>query len=374
MANTFITPQMVANEALAILRSTCVYKDLVHTDYSKEFVDAIGDTVNVRKPATLIAYDYNGSTVTKQDVTETSIPVKLDRFKDVTVKLTSKDRTLELKDFSKQIIAPAVTAIGETIDADAANFIFEKAGNTVTRTKTSPTTVQDISNVGKTFDVNKAPKTDRNFVLSVDHNYAYSLTDNLLKASYAGSNEALRNSDLGRLYRMETFMDQNNPTSTATTSGTAVGTMKVASSSTANEIDITVLSSATATLAVGDGFVYGGVLYRLTETATGVSSAVAGIATSPVFPAGVSATEVNIVRNSASLAFHKDAIAFVNRPLAIPEGAPKSAVASADGISVRVIYDYDMDLKSDIISFDILYGFKELRTSLMTRLVDGTLS
>ena len=52
MANTFITPQMVANEALAILRSNAVYKELVHTDYSKEFVDQIGDTVNVRVQAT----------------------------------------------------------------------------------------------------------------------------------------------------------------------------------------------------------------------------------------------------------------------------------------------------------------------------------
>ena len=95
---------------------------------------------------------------------------------------------------------------------------------------------------------------------------------------------------------------------------------------------------------------------------------------SPAFPASVAATACHIVRNGSSLAFHKDAFAFVNRPLAIPQGAVKSAVASADGLSVRVIFDYDVDYKQDVISFDILYGVKELRTTLAVRLVDGTLA
>ena len=67
-ANTLITPTIVAKEALAILRNNCVYKDLVHTDYSEEFVNNIGDTVNVRVPATLTAYDFS-STITTQNTT-----------------------------------------------------------------------------------------------------------------------------------------------------------------------------------------------------------------------------------------------------------------------------------------------------------------
>lgn len=373
MANTFITPQMVAKEALAILRNNCVYKDLVHTDYSGDFVNKQGDTVNVRVPATLSAKKF-ATTIDKQNVTESYVPVKLDILRDVSVAVTSKDWTLNLEDFSKQVIAPAVAAIGEVIDADIANLIFEKAGSTVTRTALAPTTLGDFASIAKALDIAKAPKMDRSLVMTPHHKYAYGLLDNLVKGSYAGDSDLLRRNELGPVFGIDTFMDQNTPTSTAATSGTAIGTVKVASSSDAGEVDLTEGSAATATFKAGDGFVYGGVLYRFTADATLSTSALASVAVDPVFPADIAATTVVVVRNGSSLAFHKDAFAFVNRPLAIPQGAVKAATATADGLSVRVIFDYDIDTKSDIISFDILYGVKELRTAFAVRLVDGTLA
>lgn len=374
MANTFITPQMVANEALAILRNNCVYKDLVHTDYSGDFVGAVGDTVNVRVPATLTAKDFV-TAIDAQTLTESSVPVKLDRFKDVSVEITAKDWTLEIKDFAKQVIGPAMAAIGEAVDQDIANKIFEKAGTTVSRTALAPTTLADFASIAKALDIAKAPKMDRSLVMSPYHKYTYALLDNLVKGSYAGDNDLLRRNELGPVYGIDTFMDQNTPTSTAAVSGTATGTITVASSTDDDEVDLTLGSAATATFKAGDGFVYGGILYRFTPaTVTLSGSALASVAVSPAFPAGVTATAVPVVRNGSSLAFHKDAFAFVNRPLAIPQGAVKSAVASADGLSVRVIFDYDSTNKKDIVSFDILYGVKELRTGLAVRLVDGTLA
>ena len=155
---------------------------------------------------------------------------------------------------------------------------------------------------------------------------------------------------------------------------TACVFLKVASSSDAGEVDITLLSTATATLKIGDGFVYDSKLYRFTEDVTGDTSAKASMAVSPAFPASIAATTVYIVRNGSSLAFHKDAVTFVNRPLVIPQGAAKAAVASANGLTVRVVFGYDMTYKRDTISFDILYGVKVLRSALAVRLVDGTLS
>lgn len=373
MANTLITPQIVAKEALAILRNNCVYKDLVHTDYSGDFVNHVGDTINVRVPASLSAKDFT-STIDKQNITESYVAVKLNKFKDVSVAVTSKEWTLSLVDFSKQVIEPAMAAIGEQIDQDIANLIFEKAGSTVTRTAATPSTLADFASIAKALDIAKAPKVGRSIVMSPYHKYVYGQLDHLVKGSYAGDNDLLRRNELGPVYGIDSYMDQNTPTSTATTSGTATGTMSVAGTAGESTVAVTLLSAATATLAVGDGFVLGGILYRVTATGTGSSSAIASLAISPALAATYAATSVNIVRNGSSLAFHKDAFAFVNRPLAIPQGAVKSAVASADGLSVRVIFDYDVDYKQDVISFDILYGVKELRTTLAVRLVDGTLA
>lgn len=372
-SNTLITPTMVANESLAILRNHCVYKDLVHTDFSKEFVNNIGDTVNVRVPATLTAYDFT-STITTQDTTESYVPVALNKFKDVSVVMTSKEWSLSIKDFSNQVIAPAMAALGEAVDQDIANAIFGGAGSTVLRTAATPTTLADIGSMSKALDIAKAPKSNRSLVMSPHHKYVYGQLDHLIKGSYAGDNDMLRRNELGPVFGMDTFMDQNTPTSTATTSGSAVGTITVASSSDAGEVDLTAGSAATATFAIGDGFVYDGKLYRFTEAVTLVSSGKTSMAVAPAFPASVSAIACPIVRNGSSLAFHKDAVAFVNRPLAVPQGAAKAAIASADGLSVRVVFDYNPTYKYDVISFDILYGVKVLRSALAVRLVDGTLA
>jgi hypothetical protein len=369
MANTFLTPQIIANEALAILRNQLVIADLVHQDYSSEFVK-VGDTITVRKPAELIAKDFAG-TIAAQDLTEQGVAVKLDRFKDVSVKITSKQATLEIKDFSKQVIEPAMVALAQQLDEDLANFMFENAQGSVSCASASPTNLADIANAGKYLDKVKAPMADRHLVLSPDHKYRYALTEILSKVNYAGSNETLRESILGKVYGMMTYMDQNMPSSTAATSGSAKLVFKVASSATSGEVAISDLSTATATVKIGDGFVYDGILYRFTANGTGSSSAIASIAVSPAFPAGVSTpVEVPVVRNSASVAFHRHAFAFVNRPLDLPMGAARAAVVSGEGLSVRVVYGYDQSTKTDTISFDIIYGIANLYNQLAVRLQD----
>ena len=40
-------------------------------------------------------------------------------------------------------------------------------------------------------------------------------------------------------------------------------------------------------------------------------------------------------------------------------------VTSANGLAVRVVFGYDMKTKKDTISFDIIYGIKELDESLL---------
>lgn len=368
MANTFLTPQVIAMEALAILRNQLVFADLFHTDYSSEFVK-VGDTITVRKPAELIANDFDGS-ISTQDLTETGVPVALDRFKDVSVAITSKQATLELKEFSRQVIEPAMVALAQKIDEDLANWAIGNASFVVDASSATPTNLADIANLGKALDKAKAPMMDRHLVLSPDHKYRYALTDVLSKVNYAGSNETLREAMLGKVYGLMTYMDQNLPTSTAAVSGSAKKSFKVASAA-SGAVAISDLSTATATVKIGDGFIYKGQLYRFTADGTGVSSAIASIAVSPAFPAGVSTpVEVPMVRNSSSVAFHKNAFAFVTRPLDLPMGAARAAVVNGEGLSVRVVYGYNQNTKTDTISFDIIYGIANLYNNLAVRIAD----
>lgn len=61
-----------------------------------------------------------------------------------------------------------------------------------------------------------------------------------------------------------------------------------------------------------------------------------------------------------SVAFHRSAFALVSRTLAVPQGAAKAASFGADGVGIRVVFDYDTDQKEDIISLDTLVGTKTL--------------
>ena len=369
MSNIMLTPDIIAKEALAILRNTLVMADLVHADYSNEFVK-VGDTITVRKPATLVAKDFTGS-IDRQDIIEEGIPVKMDRFKDVSVALGSKEQTLELRDFSQQVIEPAMVAIAQQIDEDLANFAFGMAGNHVAVSTATPEKLADIALVAKTLDNQKALMTDRHLVLSPEHKYRYALTDNLSLVNYAGTNDTLRDALLGRIYALNTYMDQNVPQSAAETSGTAIGTFKVESASN-GKVKLTNVSPATGTVKAGDGFVYLGRKFVFTADATATSGTINSVAVSPDFPEGVTdPVEVAIVRGASSIAFHKDAIAWVTRPLDLPMGAARAAVASGEGISVRVVYGYDQDLKKDTISFDLIYGIAELRKEHVVRLVDA---
>lgn len=54
MANTILTPSIIAKEALMVLRNNAVMANLVHRDYSEEFA-SVGDTISIRKPASFEA-------------------------------------------------------------------------------------------------------------------------------------------------------------------------------------------------------------------------------------------------------------------------------------------------------------------------------
>ena len=361
MANTFLTPQMVANEALMVLQSNLVMADLVHRDYSKEFAQN-GDTITVRKPAKFSAKNFTGSTST-QDATEGSVSVKLDRFRDVTAAVTSQQLTLDIKNFSEQIVAPAMQAIAQAVDEDLLAVGVSKAAYSKSATA-SPTDLADIADLAKKLDLNKVPVQNRRLVFHPTHKYKYALTDNLSKVSYAGDNQTLRDALLGKVYTLDTYMDQNAPDTSAATAGTAT-TYKVAGTKGESKVALSAVSAATATVKTGDAFILNGYLYRFTADATATSSAVAEVAIDQPLVATVTATSVTLINAPNSLAFHRNGLALVTRNLALPMGAAKAAIASADGLGVRVVYGYDMSTKTDTVSFDILYGIKELDTSML---------
>lgn len=367
MPNVFLTPDIIAKEALMVLENNLVMAGLVHRDYSQEFVK-VGDTITVRKPAKFVANNFV-SKIERQDAIEGSIPVKMDRFRDVSVPVTSRQLTLDINNFSQQVVTPAMQAIAQAVDSDILALGVQQAGSTVD-SKDSDDNLKPLGNIGKKFDLKAVPMQNRRLVMHPTHKYRYVTVDNLSKVSYAGTSQSLRDAEIGKIYTMDTFMSQNAPDISAETTGTAK-TYKVTAAEGDNvkTVDLSAVSPATGTIKAGDAFIIDGYLYRFMEDKTAESGVITGIKIDQPVHRRISLEDAYAVKSTHSLAFHRNGIALVTRQLELPMGAAKAAIASANGLAVRVVFGYDQDTKVDTISFDTIYGIKELNKDMIVKLV-----
>lgn len=209
MGNTILTPSIIAKEALMVLRNNAVMANLVHRDFSNEFA-AVGDTVNVRKPAKFTAKEFPNSQggIDIQDATESSVPVVMDKLLDVSFAVTSKEMTLDIADFSKQLLVPAMQAFADKVDKYLIGL------NTGITNRVSHTTgtvgVADIVDGRKFLTDAAAPLTQRSMVIGSQAEADLLKTAQFTEADKLGDNgTALREASLGRKYGLDIFVDQN---------------------------------------------------------------------------------------------------------------------------------------------------------------------
>lgn len=205
MANTILTPSIIAKEALMVLRNNAVMSNLVYRDYSDEFA-AVGDTVTVRKPATFAANEYQQAQgITVQDATESGVPVQMNKLLDVSFAVTSKQMTLDIEDFSKQLLVPAMQAFADKIDK--ALIALE---SNVTNRVTASAAKADMIAARKFLTNAAAPLADRHYVYNADTEAELLATDLFVNASAVGDEgTALREASLGRKFGMDCYVDQN---------------------------------------------------------------------------------------------------------------------------------------------------------------------
>jgi hypothetical protein len=69
-----------------------------------------------------------------------------------------------------------------------------------------------------------------------------------------------------------------------------------------------------------------------------------------------------------NLIYHKDAITFATADLVLPTGVDMAARAVHNGISLRIIRDYDINNDRMPCRIDVLYGFSTIRPQMACRL------
>lgn len=373
MGNEFITIKNIARQLLPRLIENLVFPNLIHKDYSNDFVTGQGATIQVKKPVILTASDFvEADGVTAQDVKEESVEVTLDKLATVDIAFGALQRATNVDDLNRLFLEPAAVALAQKINSDGL-LLYKDIPYIGGVAGTTPDALEDLTNARKILNVQKAPIAPRYALWDPEAEAKFLQIDTFVEADKSGTTEALRNGSLGRIMGFENYMSQavKNHTKGTLAAGGTNGkiTVKTAVETAANSVVLDVTADAsgtlTGTLVVGDVLTIDGKTYTVTEGATAVANEI----TAKVYPAIVVAADKEVTltaAHTANLAFCPQAFAFVTRPLVAPAGV-ESYVTSYNGITLRVVRGYDMKYKKEMLSMDVLYGYKTMYPELAVR-------
>ena len=123
MTNNILTFDLIAQESLVVLQNQLVLSKLVHRGYEEEFSKSVngykpGSSITIKRPP---RYTYrSGQVMSTQDSVEGSVALTLDNFGGVDLAFTESDLTLNLQEFSKRILEPAMRPIATQIEMSVA--------------------------------------------------------------------------------------------------------------------------------------------------------------------------------------------------------------------------------------------------------------
>lgn len=407
MANALITPSVIAKEALAQLENNLVMGNSVHREYKKEFVK-VGTSVSIRKPVKF--YTADGAVRINQDVEEANTSIAIDQRKHVSWKFSTQDLTLTIEDYSERYIKPAAITLAQTIDAKGYD-LYKKVWNQVGTPGTVPGTYAEVSPVAQRMDEMAVPSERRYLALNPAAHYKIA-GDQVGLQNPAMIKTAYEQAQIGRIAAMDAFSAQNVKSHTVGAHGGTPlvngGSQNVTYAAAKNTNTQTLVTdgwtTSTNVLKEGDVFTLAGVFavnpvpgegatgktvlpylqqFVVTADATSDGTGNATVSISPaiittgpyqtVDAAPADNAQISVIGTASTaypqnLGFHKNAFALVTCPLEMPDGAPWKSRESHNGLSIRVVKDYDIATDDEIIRMDVLYGWKAIYPDLACRL------
>ena len=212
MANTILTAATIARASLGLLLRDIVLPGTVNRDAESDFSGQVGQTVNIRIPASFSSHVYTqtlraaGTPITVDDITEGSIPVVLDQTIYVAAAASDEELTFSIVDFGKQVLDPQVAAVAigmENILAAAMNAI---AAGTITYSKATVksggSAIDAVLAARAELTAAKVPAGGRYLAVSPEVETALLQSPDLVRFDGSGDspNQALREATVGRLF------------------------------------------------------------------------------------------------------------------------------------------------------------------------------
>ncbi|TPE53073.1 P22 phage major capsid protein family protein [Amaricoccus solimangrovi] len=413
--NILLTDDVIAKEALRLLKNELVGLQLVNRSKERYFDKKLGDTISVEKPYR--AKSASGRVLVKQPMVDQTVAMKVDRQQHFGLEFTVNDRTLAIQEFSERYLKSGIVQIAHTVDLS----IYQELAKSTFFTNGTPgngTTYNEIIDA-RAFQTLTGHPDDgmTNIVLNTLDAAAHRKALTQVSADTLVT-KAIERAYLGQVANYKLFETAQIPTHTV---GTASGSPVTngAGQTGASLATDGWTNSITGILKAGDVITIDGVysinpqtyqstgqLQQFVVTADVNSGASTGPATIPISPAinDGTLTDVDAEGNTVSLAayqnvsaapgdgatitvvgtggstyrqnflIHKDAVSVAIVDLALPQSAPvKQRVRDEEsGLSLAMTAQYDITNYREVYRIDVLWGVKNLYPELTRRILGAS--
>jgi len=397
MSNSILTIDMITRKALEILENNLVLTRNVNRQYDDSFAvegAKIGSTLRIRLPDRALVTD--GAALQVQDDNEQFTTLSVNNQKHIGVNFTSAELTMQLDDFAERVLKPRISQLASSIDADVANA-YRTIGNSVGTPGTTPSTSLVLLQAQQKLNENAAVMSPRYATVNPAANAGlvegmkglFNPTDTISRQFKNGMMGA------GVLGFDEVNMSQSiKQHTTGTRAATGNTTGAAVTSEGSSTLTLTVGSGEL--IAVGDVFTIAdcyavnpqtrestGSLFQFVALASSTSTTTATVTVAPMYSANSALATVNSLpatgkavvfvgaassQYAQNLIYHKDAITFATADLLLPQGVDMASRAVHNGISLRVVRQYDINNDRMPCRIDVLYGYSTIRPQMACRM------
>ena len=400
MANSLLTIDMITRKSLEILENNLVISRNVNKEYDESYAvegAKIGSTLRIRLPDRALVTD--GAALQVQDDNEQYTTLTVSSQKHIGINFTSAELTMQLDDFAERVLKPRISQLASSVDNDVANA-YKNIYSSVGTPGTVPATSLVLLQAGQKLNEYATPLNPRYATVNPAANAGlvegmkgfFNPTGTIssqFKSGMMGAN-VLGYDEVNMSQSIVSHTTGNFPA--APIVATTVATQGQAT------LDIS-FTSGTKTLKQGDVFTIGSVyavnpqtrqstgsLQQFVVTAdnsvtSGTTMTVAispaiytatnALATVDSFPAS---SAVLTFLGSAStvypqnLVYHKNAITLATADLLLPQGVDMASRQVHNGISMRIVRQYDINNDRMPCRVDVLYGFNTIRAPMACRI------
>lgn len=393
MANTLLTPTAVTRKALMVLHQKLNFIGNINRQYDDSFAKSgakIGDSLKIRLPNQYTV--RTGATLSAQDTTESSTTLQVATQKGVDLNFTSADLTLSLDDFSSRILEPAMAVLASNIESDAYSM-YKSVANMVDGDGAALAYDYVMQGRQRLNETLTPMDSNRIAMLSPLHTRKLNVD---LKGLFNDSAQIAKQYREGIVGRTGGFDFYENTLVSKHSTGTAAKTTGYLSNGATQSGATITVDTGTTSFLIGDVITFAGVnavhpetkadlgyLKQFVITANSGTSATS-LAISPTLVATGAGQNVTstVADNSAivkvgagasetldtSMVFHRDAFTFATADLVMPQGVDFAAREVYDGLSMRIVRQYDISNDKFPCRIDLLYGYRAIRPELACRI------